>query len=827
MRRYLTSPLRLLLAAAVLLVGGVLLALAGAYQFLKPALPDVAAIRDIQLQVPMRVYSRDGRLIDQFGEQRRIPLSFEQIPNQLVNAVLAAEDDSFFEHGGVDYPGLARATLRHLISGEKSEGGSTITMQLTRGIFLSPEKSYRRKLLEIFLTLRIERQFAKREILTLYLNKMFLGQRAYGVGAAAEVYFGKTVDQLTLPEIALIAGTFRLPSRDNPVANADLAKQRRGYVLRRMREKGFITNDEHTAAMAAPVLSKLHGYAVEVEAPYVAEMARSDLFNRFGTDAYTAGYSVITSIDSRLQKAAVRAVRAGLLEYDQRHGYRGPAGRVALADGARESEWGGLLQDFPTRGGLEPAIVLNVDERSAVAWTRREGRINLGWSAISWARSPLADGSVGPPLQRASDVLARGDVIYVAQETAGTWRMVQIPDAQAAFVAMDPKDGGIAALVGGFDYFASAFNRAVQAKRQPGSAFKPFLYSAALDHGFTAASIINDAPWVVDDPNLESTWRPQNDSREFRGPMRLREALVRSRNLVSIRVMHQIGPAYATKYIERFGFPEETLPRNLTLALGTAQVSPLQMASGYAVFANGGYRVEPYFIQRIEASDGTAVFEASPRFACERCLEPQPELIVGEGTSLAAATPRIVPTDEARWGGLNYLDEKALAPQVISPQNAYVMTDMMSDVVRRGTAARAMVLKRGDLAGKTGTTNDGRDAWFCGFNTSLVGAAWVGFDQERPLGRGEQGSRTALPIWIYFMAEALQGTAEQRRAPPPGLVTMRISAETGLAARPDDANAMFETFIEGHLPPVAEGAVVDDAVDGIDIRPSTSEEPLF
>ncbi len=822
------KPWRLVIAVGVVLVGGFAFGLLGAYQYLKPALPDVAAIRDIQLQVPMRVFSRDGRLIDQFGEQRRIPLSFDAIPSQLVNAVLAAEDDGFFQHSGVDYPGLARATLRHLVSGEKSEGGSTITMQLTRGIFLSPEKSYRRKLLEIFLTLRIEQQFTKQEILTLYMNKMFLGQRAYGVGAAAEVYFGKTIDQLSLPEIALIAGTFRLPSRDNPVANADLAKQRRGYVLRRMREKEFISDAEHAAAMVAPVESKLHGYAVEVEAPYVAEMVRSELFSRFGQDAYTAGYSVVTTIDSRLQKAAVRAVRAGLLEYDQRHGYRGPAGRVALTDGSRETQWGEALDDFPTRGGLQPALVLNVDERSAVVWSRAEGRVNLGWSALNWARSPLADGSVGPPLQRAADILGRGDIVYIAQENAGAWRMVQIPEAQGAFVAMDPQDGGIAALVGGFDYFASAFNRAVQAKRQPGSAFKPFLYSAALDRGFTAASIINDAPWVADDPTLESTWRPQNDSREFRGPMRLREALVRSRNLVSIRVMHAIGPAYATKYIERFGFPENSLPRNLTLALGTAQVSPLEMASAYSVFANGGFKVDPYFIQRIEAADGAPVFETQPRFACDVCVEPKtPELIMGEGTPVEAATPRVVATDESRWGGLNYVDEKAVAPQVISPQNDYVMTDMMIDVVRRGTAARAMQLKRTDIAGKTGTTNDGRDAWFCGFNARLVGTSWVGFDQERPLGRGEQGSRTALPIWIYFMAEALQGTPEQRRSPPPGLVNMRISASTGMAARPDDSDAMFETFIDGHLPPIAEGGPIESSIDGTTSPQPSSEEPLF
>jgi len=827
MRRYQFTPLRLLLATVLVLMVGAAFGLFGAYQYLSPGLPDVAAIRDIQLQVPMRVYSRDGRLIDQFGEQRRIPLSFDAIPSQMVNAVLAAEDDGFFQHSGVDYPGLLRATARHLLSGEKSEGGSTITMQLTRGIFLSPEKSYRRKLSEIFLTLRIEQQFTKQEILALYMNKMFLGQRAYGVGAAAEVYFGKTVEQLTLPEIALIAGTFRLPSRDNPVANADLAKQRRSYVLRRMREKNFITEAEHAAALAAPVQSKLHGYAVEVEAPYIAEMVRAELFSRFGKDAYTAGYSVTTTVDSRLQKAAVRALRAALLEYDQRHGYRGPAGRVALSDASRETQWGELLDDFPIRGGLEPAVILTVDERSAVAWSRREGRINLGWSGLSWARTPLADGSVGPALQRASDVLARGDVVYVAQELAGDWRMVQIPEAQGAFVAMDPQDGGVSALTGGFDYFASAFNRAVQAKRQPGSAFKPFLYSAALEHGFTAASIINDAPWVSDDASLESTWRPQNDSREFRGPMRLREALVRSRNLVSIRVMHAIGPAYATQYIERFGFPEASLPRNLTLALGTAQVSPLELARGYSVFANGGYRVEPYFIQRIVGADGRAVFEANPSFACDGCLAPKPsDMIMGEGTPPEAATPRVIPTDESRWGGLSYLDERSVAPQAISPQNSYVMTDMMSDVVRRGTAARATQLKRGDLAGKTGTTNDGRDAWFCGFNASLVGAAWVGFDQERSLGRGEQGSRTALPMWIYFMAEALQGTPEARRQPPPGLVTMRVSASSGLAARPDEADAMFETFIDGHLPPAAEGGLLDTTRDNPSSEPS-SDEPLF
>jgi penicillin-binding protein 1A len=814
-----------LLALLLLAVGAATLGLLGAYQYLQPSLPDVSAIKDIRLQVPLRVYSRDGKLIAQFGEQRRIPLSFDAIPGQMVNAVLAAEDDNFFQHGGVDYPGLLRATFKHLTSGDRSQGGGTITMQLTRGIFLSPEKSYRRKMLEIFTALRIERELTKQEILALYLNKMFLGQRAYGIGAAAEVYFGKTVDQLTLPEIALIAGTFRLPSRDNPVANPDLAKQRRAYVLRRMREKEFITQDEHDIAANAPVESRLHGPAVEVEAPYMAEMVRADLFARLGADAYTAGYEAVTTIDSRLQAAAVRSLRAALLEYDQRHGYRGRAGHVTLDPKAREKEWAQTLDDYSARGGLSPALVLTVEEKSATAYARGPGRIKLGWSGISWARMPMLDGSVGPQLQNASEVLAPGDIIYVAQQVSGDWQLVQVPEAEGAFVAMDPQDGAITALTGGFDYFASNFNRAVQARRQPGSAFKPFLYSAALEQGFTPASIINDAPLVIESADLEGSWRPRNDSREFRGPMRLREALVRSRNLVSIRIMNTIGPAYATQYIARFGFPENSLPRNLSLALGTASVSPLEMASAYSVFANGGFRVDPYYLQRIVSPTGESIYEAEPRIACAECVE-RTEGEGGGSGGLLDAPIRTASNDETRWGGKTYISEKRLAPQVISPQNEYLMTSMMSDVVRRGTAARANALKRGDLAGKTGTTNDGRDAWFCGYNSTLVGAAWVGFDKERPLGRGEQGSRTALPMWIYFMSEALRGVPEQRRPAPPGLVEMRISADTGLAARPGEPNAIFETFMAGHLP--AE-APIDEAMQGQDGERESEddEESLF
>ena len=810
MRSHLRSPLRIGVAALVILIGSATLALLGAYQYLRPALPDVTAIKDIRLQVPLRVYSRDGKLIAQFGEQRRIPLAFDAIPSQLVNAVLAAEDDNFFQHGGIDYPGFIRALVRHLLSGERGEGGGTITMQLARGIFLSPDKTYRRKLLEMFLAVRIEQELTKQEILALYMNKMFLGQRAYGVGAAAEVYFGKTVDQLTLPEVALIAGTFRLPSRDNPIANADLARQRRAYVLRRMRETEFITKDEHDAAAAAAIESKLHGPAVEVEAPYVAEMARAALLERYGAEAYTAGYEAITSVDSRLQRAAVTALRSALLEYDQRHGYRGPLGRVTLSEKSSEKEWTQALEEFAPRAGLEPAVIVKVGEKDALAYSRPHGRVALKWEGISWAREPRPDGSVGPARTRASDVLAVGDVIYIAQERGSTWRMVQVPDAQAAFVALDPQDGAVAALIGGFDYYASNYNRAVQARRQPGSAFKPFLYSAALDRGFTPASIINDAPLVIEDPALEASWRPQNNSREFRGPMRLREALVRSRNLVSIRLMHSLGPAYATQFIQRFGFAESALPRNLSLALGTASVSPLEMARGYAVFANGGYLVEPYYLQRVIGPDGTTVFEADPKYACADCAQSQVALT--QAADLLDIPIQVQQSDEARWGGRTYLNENRLAPAAISPQNSFLMTDVMKDVVNRGTAVRARQLNRTDLAGKTGTTNDRRDAWFCGFNSQLVGAAWVGFDQERSLGPGEEGSRTALPLWIYFMSDALAGVPELRRPSPPGLVSMRISADTGFAARPGEPNAIFETFMAGHLPPEAplDGSIPTD-----------------
>lgn len=805
-RRYKFSISRLLLAGLLLGLGTGALACIGALQYLRPDLPDVATLRDVDLQVPLRIYSRDGLLIAQFGEQRRIPLNLEQIPQRLIDAILAAEDDRFFEHNGVDYQGLARAMGRNLMSGDMGEGGSTITMQLTRGIFLTPEKTYRRKLVEIFLTLRIEQLFSKQEILALYLNRIFLGQRAYGVGAAAEVYFGKTMDQLSLAEMALIAGLPQRPSRDNPVANPEYAKQRRAYVLRRLLEKGTISQAEHDVAASTPVQSQLHGPSVALDAPFVAEMVRTDLLARMGPSIYTAGYKVVTTVDSRLQGAAVRALRLALLEYDLRHGYRGAAGHIDLNPSASEADWDAAISVYPDRGTLIPALVTGVEGRSVRAFARGEGNISIPWSGLEWARPAAADGGVGKAPESAGKILSVGDIIYVAQELAGPWRLMQVPDAEGAFVAIDPQDGAVTALSGGFDYYASNYNRAVQAKRQPGSSFKPLLYSAALEKGFTPATLINDAPLVFNDASLEATWRPQNSSREFYGPTRLREALVRSRNLVSIRILNDLGPAYATDYIQRFGFAPDSLPQNLTLALGTALVSPLEMASAYAIFANGGYRVTPYFIERVEDADGKVVFTAEPKYACGECNELTTSGVVDTATAtvrITAPAPSgdgIDPSQEPASSQPAKPSGDALAPQAISPQNAYLMTDMMMDVIRRGTATRARSLQRDDIAGKTGTTNDRRDAWFLGFNADLVGAAWVGFDQERSLGPREEGARTALPMWIYFMSEALKGTPQHRLPAPPGLVTMRISTETGGPAGPGESGTIFETFLAGHAP---------------------------
>ncbi|HUO79418.1 MAG TPA: penicillin-binding protein 1A [Steroidobacteraceae bacterium] len=851
-----------LAAVALSVAGAILLAGLATYYYLAPTLPEVAQLRDVRLQVPLRIYTRDGRLLAQIGEQRRIPVRFEDVPKQVVNAFLAAEDDRFFSHGGIDTWGLMRALAVTAVTHEARQGGSTITMQLARNMFLTPEKELRRKLREIFLAFRIESEFSKQEILTLYLNKIFLGERAYGVAAAAEVYYGKDLSQLTIAEIATIAALPKAPSTLNPIANPERARQRRAYVLRRMLEKGYITSAEHDGALAAPIETTEHGARVEVEAPYVAEMVRAELADKYGEELYSAGYEVRTSIDSRLQRAADWSLRAALLEYDRRHGWRGASGHAARppAD-AREAAQ--MLEHFAPAGGLVPAVVDAVAAKSATAFGKDGRHYTLPWeSGLAWARRADKGNGPGAPPREAREVLAPGDVVYLLPSGGGFALLAQIPLVQGAFVSLDPQDGAITALAGGFDFYLSKFNRVVQARRQPGSSFKPFIYSGALERGFTPATVVLDAPVVIEGAGMEDMWRPENDAKHFYGPTRLRDALARSRNLVSIRILRALGVDYAIDYATRFGFDSDELPHNLTMALGTAQLTPLEMAAGFAVFANSGFRVQPYLIERVSDAAGTTLYAASPVVACLECTLPVEPPLPPPAAARAAGgapeappepagppppSPAAVPAPVATAGatlhpvgadaaGVTHLAEladgallprsKHVAPRVISAANAYLMTDLMRDVIRRGTGRRALALKRDDIAGKTGTTNDRRDTWFSGFNADLVATAWVGFDQERSLGAGEEGGHTALPMWVYFMGEALAGRPEHRLPQPEGIVSARISPLTGEPARGNDPDAIFELFLAGRLP--GSGGVAGDGAGLPAAKPGEkADEPIF
>src|SRR5580698_3482230 len=569
-------------------------------------------MRNVELQVPLRVYTRTGALIAQIGEQRRIPVTYDQIPELVKHAFLAAEDERFFEHHGIDYFGVVRAVLIDVVSGDKTQGASTITMQAARNMFLSLDKTARRKLQETFVTYRMEHEFTKQEIFGLYLNVIFFGQRAYGVAAAAEAFFGKTLDKLDVAEAATIAGLPKAPSRYNPIVDPQAATGRRAYVLRRMRELGYIDAATAEAANKEPMEARAHAPLFDVEAPYVAEMARLELRQRFGPTAESAGYKVYTTIDGRLQADANRALRIGLIEYDRRHGFRGPSGHVELAANGQPEQLEELVDEYVSVGNLLPAVVVSVAPKMVRVYAKTRGFAQIDWDGMSWARKPGSNETVGPPPKSAEEIVARGDVVYVVADAAGHAQLAQVPEAQSALVALDPDDGGIAALVGGFDYFTNKYNRVTQAKRLPGSGFKPFLYSAALENGFTPASTLLDAPFVLEGQGIESSWRPGNSEREFGGPTRLRTALAHSRNLVTIRLLREMGTPYATDYVTRFGFDKRVMPQNLTLALGTLQATPLEVATGYAVFANGGFKVSPYFVDRIENATGEVVYRAAP-----------------------------------------------------------------------------------------------------------------------------------------------------------------------------------------------------------------------
>jgi penicillin-binding protein 1A len=756
----------------------------------------VGSLREVQLQVPLRIYSRDGKLIQSIGEQRRIPVRYDQLPKTLIQAFLATEDDRFFRHHGVDWQGVLRAAVANLKAGGIRQGASTITMQVSRDMFLTPRRDMKRKMSEIYISLLMETEFTKEEIFSLYVNKIFLGQRAYGVGAAAEVYFGKSLDQLSVAEMATLAGIPTAPSTVNPVANAQAATVRRSHVLGRMLELGYISQAEYDAAKGSPMESKLHGAAIEVDAPYVAEMVRNDMQSKYGDAVYTAGYKVYTTLDSRLQAAATVALRTGLLEYDLRHGYRGATAKVDLSKTTTPGQFDAQLEEFPIIGGLKPAIVEKVEARSAQIYVKDLGVVTLPWEKLAWARRELPDEKVDRAPGTAAEILNRGDVIYTVGRTPESLLFVQVPEAQSALVSVDPRDGAIMALVGGFDFFQSKFNRVTQARRQPGSGFKPFIYAAAFDKGYTPASVILDAPVVIDEEGKEQAWRPHEDEDRFYGPKRLREALVHSLNLVSVRLMRAIGGQYTRDYVTRFGFDKSQLPDDLTLALGTAELSPLQVAIGYSTFANGGFKVSSYYIDRVEDANGKVLQQANPALACPQCGRVSEDPPPRNGTKAARAGS----LDEASHDGKTLIPAKNLAPQIIRPQIAYLLADMMADVIKRGTGQRARTLNRDDIAGKTGTSNEFHDAWFNGFNGDLVTSVWTGFDQDRTLGEGEQGARVSVPTWTYFMKQALAGAPRHGVPIPDGIVSARISPMTGLLAGSDDPNGIMEKFVEGNLP---------------------------
>jgi penicillin-binding protein 1A len=780
-----------LYAAAGCVVLGVLCA-GVAYWLIAPRLPSVETLKDVRMQVPLRVYSADARLIATFGETRRIPVRIDKVPTRLKQAFLAAEDANFYEHGGVDLPGTLRAVLHVIFSGgEKTQGGSTITQQVARNFFLSPEKSYTRKLSEMFLALRIENALSKDEIFELYLNKIFLGHRSYGVAAAAEFYYGKTLDELDVAECAMLASLPKFPSTGNPLYNRERAETRRNYVLGRMLDNEFIDEDAYRASVAEADVASAHEPPIEVEAPYLAELVRREAIERFGDEALNDGYSIHTTIDSRAQEAGNRALRSGLLEYDRRHGYRGAEAHIDLASTTKQPQE--LLAGYYPLGGLLPGLVTDAGAERAIVRLADGQSIELDLEAVAWARPYLSENRRGATPKKVDEVLKAGDIVRVVRDDEETWHLAEIPAAQGALVALNPENGAIEALVGGFSFLRSKFNRVTQSARGPGSGFKPFLYAAAFDHGFTPASIVNDAPLVFPDPSKPNgLWMPQNDDNKFRGPMRLREALVKSVNLVSVRLLDAIGVHYAREYATRFGFNLDQIPNNLSMALGTASVSPLDMARGFAVFANGGFLVDPWFVETIVDRDGNTVFTAQPALACRDCAERTADAIA-EPAVTAVSVRGLAPIGRAGAAGTPP-DQTVLAPRAIDPRTVYLVDSLMRDVVRRGTGSKAMVLQRKDLAGKTGTTNEHRDAWFTGFNSRLVASTWVGMDDFSSLGRGEFGSQAALPIWIDFMRVALEGVPEQPFDMPAGISTVRVDPDTGLLASAADDDAILEVL---------------------------------
>ena len=791
---------------------------------LLPGLPTIEEIRRIPLNIPLRIYNSDHQIIAEYGNERRIPVSLDYTPPLLIDAVLATEDDRFYHHGGVDFPGILRAGWSNLRSKSRSQGASTITMQVARNFFLTPERTYTRKLKEMLLAFKMERALTKDEILELYLNKIFLGHRAYGFAAASQVYYGVELENLSVPEIAMLAGLPKAPSRDNPISNPQRAAERRSHVLKRLLDLEKIDDFSYNAARQAPITATRHVAEKEAQAPYVAEMARQFMVERFGERVYELGYEVMVTINSEHQVQADEALRNGLLAYDRRHGFRGPLANLDPDAHTPESMDQALLK-YPKSRELMPAIVLKSGERNITALTQDQETIGIEWEHIKWAKPYRTANRTGAQPATAAEVVKRGDIIYVSRTGDSNWRLNQLPLVSGALVSLDANSGAVMALSGGFDYYLSKFNRATQALRQPGSNIKPFIYSAALDNGFTAASLVSAGPIVVED-DLEGIWRPQNYSKKFFGPTRLREALSRSINLVSVRLVRAIGIEKTIDHLAKFGFDPEQLPRSLSLALGSISVAPLDLAAAFAVFANGGTRIKPYLIEKIIDGDGNEVVfsadeceycrvrdadeddllvsgvvngvvnEVVNGFANEVANEVVNEVVNREPVTVVAET--VVAETEAEIA-------TALEPnRAISAQNAFLISDLMHQVILTGTGRRALSLNRNDLSGKTGTTNNFRDAWFSGFNRDLVTTVFVGFDEPSHLGRRESGATAALPIWVDYMGAALADSPEHPLPPPEDITTRFINKKTAKPTPEDDPNGYFEYYITGTEPPTAD-----------------------
>ena len=779
--------LRLTYLLVIPALGGALIVTSSLYLYLSPKLPSVETLKTVKLQTPLRVYSQDMKLIGEFGEKRRTPISFDAIPPPFVNAVLSAEDDGFYSHIGVDFKGLARAALELVTTGHIQTGGSTITMQLARNFFLSREQSFIRKFNEILLALRIEDELEKDEILALYANKIYLGNRSYGVEAAAMTYYGKSISELSLAQLAMIAGLPKAPSRFNPIINPERALTRRNWILGRMYKLGHIDRTALEMARSQTITAKYHGSLKDYDAPYIAEIARQAAVDLLGAETYTSGFSVFTTIDTTLQSYADQALTNGLLSYDWRHGYRGPEAHFD-----NPTQWPAALSNTLPGQGLEPAIVTSVEGNSIILQTRDNPSIVLNTEgSLKGLRSYISENKRSAPIKDLSTVFSPGDLIRINKTASGEWQLTQTPDAQAALVSLNPDTGAIKAMSGGFNFYRSPFNRVTQAQRQPGSNFKPFIYSAALEKGMTPASMINDAPLTFNDENIETQWRPVNSGGKFYGPTRLRQALYLSRNLVSIRVLQSTGITYAINTASKFGFNPKQLPHDLSLALGSHAVTPLAIAGGYATFANGGYKIEPYVIERIADSDGENVFQAMNPIVCRDCTKKSDsEESIDEPGNPAEQSALPEETNPVRPS----------AKRILEPRVAYLIDSMLKDVVKRGTATKARAMKRNDIAGKTGTTNGPRDAWFSGYNPDLVTTTWLGFDDNRKIGRREFGGSAALPIWIDYMSKALAGQPQRYHPQPAGLVSVRIDPKTGLRVSPSEKNGIFELFREENLP---------------------------